>query len=120
MAAPNATKSAQPAAAPQVARDGWKDCSFNDVVIGCVDQQLPDGIRLVWKDGLRMTYRQEQPRKPGGPAELRDQLGGIWGQEVLAQGNIVLTHSASGARIFVPLRFPCKPPLKGEVGYCHD
>jgi len=49
---------------------------------------------------------------------LRDQLGGIWTRQVLAQGNTVLTHHASGARIVVPLRFPCKPPLKGEVGYC--
>jgi len=49
----------------------WKDCAFNDVLIGCVDQQLPDGIRLVWKDGLAMTYRQTAPGQPGAPVDLR-------------------------------------------------
>ena len=96
----------------------WKDCAFNDVLIGCVDQQLPDGIRLVWKDGLAMTYRQTAPGQPGAPVDLRDQLGALWRRQVLAQGNTVLTNLASGARIVVPLRFPCPVPLKGEVGYC--
>jgi hypothetical protein len=49
---------------------------------------------------------------------LRDSLGGTWEREVLIQGNAVFTNPANGNRIFVPLRFPCKPPLKGEVGYC--
>ena len=47
------------------------------------------------------------------------QLGGVWRRQVLGQGNTVLTNAANGARIFVPLRFTCKPPLQGEVGYCH-
>ena len=120
LAAPNPPRTAPQSAPAQVARDGWKDCSFNDVTIGCVDQPLPDGIRLVWKDGLRMTYRLVHPAQAGAPAELRDQLGGIWRRQILAQGNTVLTNGANGARIVVPLRFPCKPPLKGEVGYCHN
>ena len=65
-----------------------------------------------------MTYRQLQHAQTGKPAELRDQLGGVWRRQVLGQGNTVLTNEASGARIFVPLRFTCKPPLQGEVGYC--
>jgi hypothetical protein len=118
-AAPNNPKSTPASAPPQVARDGWKDCAFNGVTIGCIDKQLPDGISLLWKDGLKMTYRQLQPAEAGKPAELRDQLGGIWRRQVLGQGNTVLTNTANGARIFVPLRFTCKPPLQGEVGYCH-
>lgn len=112
--------SGRPAMAPQVARDGWKDCAFNDVPIGCVDQQLADGFRLVWKDGLRMRYRAQAPQNTRNPVLLRDQLGGVWRREVLAQGNIVMTNVGNGAQIFIPLRFPCKPPLKGEVGYCHE
>jgi hypothetical protein len=105
--------------APQVARDGWKDCAYNDRPIGCVDRQLDDGVHILWKDGLRMTYREQPPRRAGEPTYLRDRLGGLWRREVLAQGNIVLTNLRNGNRIFVPLRFPCRPPLKGEVGYCH-
>jgi hypothetical protein len=105
--------------APQVARDGWKDCAYNDRPIGCVDRQLDDGVHILWKDGLRMTYREQPARRPGGPIYLRDSLGGLWRREVLAQGNTVLTNLRTGNRIFVPLRFPCRPPLKGEVGYCH-
>lgn len=108
------------AAAPQLPRDGWKDCAFNGVTIGCLDHQLPTGLRLVWKDGLRMTYTESQPRRAGDPVLLRDQIGGLWQREVLAQGNTVLSHSGSGVRIVIPLRFPCRPPLRGEVGYCRD
>lgn len=105
--------------APQLARDGWKDCAFNDVSIACVDQALPrGGVQLLWKDGLRMNYSELLPRKPEDPVYLRDQLGGLWQRQVLAQGNTVLTNISNVARIFIPLRFPCKPPLKGEVGYC--
>lgn len=107
-----------PADPPQIARDGWKDCGWNGATIGCVDTQLPDGLAILWKDGLRMTYREQPPRRPGGPVYLRDTLGGLWRREVLVQGNTVLTHLGNGNRIFVPLRFPCRPPLKGEVGYC--
>jgi len=105
--------------APQVARDGWKDCAYNDRPIGCVDRQLDDGVLILWKDGLQMTYRETPPRSPGGPAYLQDRLGGLWRREVLGQGNTVLTNLRTGNRIFVPLRFACRPPLKGEVGYCH-
>lgn len=119
LAAPNPEQSIESAAPAQVARDGWKDCSFNGVTIGCIDKQLPDGLSLMWKDGLKMTYRQLQPAQAGKPAELRDLLGGVWRQQILSQGNTVLTNEANGARIFVPLRFTCKPPLRGEVGYCH-
>jgi hypothetical protein len=119
LAAPGAPGSERAPVAPQVARDRWKDCAFNDVTIGCIDQPVANGIRVVWKDGLAMTYREQPARKPGDSVLLRDQLGGLWRRQVLAQGNIVLTNVSSGARIFVPLRFPCKPPLKGEVGYCH-
>jgi len=54
-------------------------------------QMVPPQIpRDGWKDGQSMTYR-----------------------EVSGKG-----RDTSGNRIFVPLRFPCKPPLKGEVGDC--
>jgi hypothetical protein len=102
-----------------VARDEWKDCAFNDRPIGCLDHQLRDGVHILWKDGLRMTYREQPPRRPGGAVYLRDSLGGLWRRQVLAQGNTVLTNVGNGNRIFVPLRFQCRPPLKGEVGYCH-
>jgi hypothetical protein len=105
--------------APQIPRDGWKDCSYNDVTIGCKDQQIPGGLRIVWKDGLSMIYHDQPSAGPGQAASLRDLRGGIWRRQVLAQGNTVLTNERTGARIFVPLRFPCRPPLKGEVGYCH-
>jgi hypothetical protein len=119
LAAPILPKSTPASVPAQVARDGWKDCAFNGVTIGCIDKQLPDGLSLLWKDGLKMTYRQVQPAPAGSPAELRDQLGGIWRRQVLGQGNTVLTNEANGARIFIPLRLTCKPPLQGEVGYCH-
>ena len=31
---------------------------------------------------------------------------------------VLLTNLGTGNRILIPLRYPCKPPLKGEVGYC--
>jgi hypothetical protein len=117
-AAPVAADPRPAPAAPQRARDGWKDCAFNDVPIACVDQQLPRGLRVVWKDGLSMKYTEEPLPIAPYPPLLRDQLGGLWRRQSLAQGNTVLTNTANGARIFIPLRFPCHPPLKGEVGYC--
>jgi hypothetical protein len=102
---------------PQIARDGWKDCSFNDRVLPCLDRQRPDGLEIVWKDGLRMRY-VALPAVPGRPERLRDRRGGVWEREVLIQGNTVLTNVANGQRIVVPLRFPCRPPLRGEVGTC--
>jgi hypothetical protein len=104
--------------APQIPRDQWKDCGFNDQIIGCIDKQLSNGLSLVWKDGLRMTYLEQQGRQVGEVVYLVDRLGGLWRREVLAQGNTLLTSLGSGNRIVVPLRFPCRPPLKGEVGYC--
>lgn len=60
--------------------------------------------------------------KPPGAQEAvyRDRLGGLWRQELVPQGNRVLTHSRNGNRIVIPLRFPCRPPLQGEVGYCRE
>jgi len=105
---------------PQIPRDHWKDCAFNDRVIRCIDTQLPDGgMRIVWIDGPRMTYRRQPEVRPGDPPYMVDTMGGVWRLELLAQGNILLTNLANSNRIFVPLRLTCKPPLKGEVGYCH-
>ena len=105
---------------PQLPRDGWKDCGYNDQTIGCVDTQLPDGLRIVWKDGLQMTYRFSPTGESREQQRLRDRLGGVWQREILPQGNMVLTNIQNGNRIFVPLRYPCKPPLKGEVGFCRN
>ncbi|WP_353617256.1 hypothetical protein [Synechococcus sp. FACHB-909] len=105
---------------PQIPRDGWKDCEYNDKPLACVDEQLPGGLKIRWKDGQSMTYRavSAKGKDSSGSDLLRDRLGGIWRRELYVQGNITLTNEANGNRIFVPLRFPCKPPLKGEVGYC--
>ena len=136
---------------PQIPRDNWKDCSFNDRLIGCRDRQLADGVGIEWRDGPSMTYRLI---REGFPLSLlRDRYGGLWQREILVQGNAIYTHvvqgkpvqgkpvqgkpaqakpglgkdllgksvleePAQGNRIVVPLRFPCKPPLVGEVGYC--
>lgn len=81
----------------------WKDCSFNDRPIPCRDSHFADGsVRIVWQDGLAMTYRLI---KPGFPVSiLRDTLGGRWQREVLPQGNAVFVNPANGNRILVPLR----------------
>ena len=67
-----------------------------------------------------MTYRAVSGKGKDASSSdlLRDRLGGLWRRELFVQGNITLTNEANGNRIFVPLRFPCKPPLKGGVGYC--
>ena len=104
---------------PQLARDAWKDCAYNGETIGCRDEQLAQGLRIVWKDGLRMTYRERPARRRGDPVYLEDRYGGLWRRELLVQGNTVLTNLRSGNRILVPLRLTCRPPLRGEVGYCH-
>lgn len=105
---------------PQIPRDGWKDCAYNDRPLACVDRQIPGGLEIVWKDGPSMTYRavSGKGKDERGSDRLRDRLGGIWRRDLFVQGNISLTNEANGNRIFVPLRFPCQPPLKGEVGYC--
>ncbi|MBW4530205.1 MAG: hypothetical protein KME02_05875 [Aphanothece saxicola GSE-SYN-MK-01-06B] len=117
MAAPSLAQQGDP---PQIPRDGWKDCAYNDKPLACVDEQIPDGVKIRWKDGLSMTYREVsgKGKDANGTDLLRDRLGGLWRRELYVQGNITLTNEANGNRIFVPLRFPCKPPLKGEVGYC--
>ena len=103
---------------PQIARDEWKECAYNGETIGCRDEQLTDGLRIIWKDGLRMSYRERPPRRPGEPVYLEDRYGGLRRRELLVQGNTVLTNLRTGNRILVPLRLVCRPPLKGEVGYC--
>ena len=107
---------AEAAPIPQIPRDNWKDCSFNDRLIGCQDRELPEGVRIDWRDGRSMTY---QLIREGFPLSLlRDRHGGLWQRELLVQGNGVYTNRANANRIVVPLRFPCKSPLVGEVGYC--
>lgn len=115
LAAPGPAQQRTP---PQIPRDGWKDCAFNDKPLACVDAQIPGGLKIRWKDGQGMTYQQLSGKDASGTDLLRDRLGGIWRRELYVQGNITLTNTANGNRIFVPLRFPCKPPLQGEVGYC--
>jgi hypothetical protein len=112
---PASAQSAQEAGPPQIQRDGWKDCEFNLQVIGCRDQQLANyGLRIIWKDGLRMDY------KLVGDDLLRDTLGGLWRRQVLVQGNLLLKNTKNTNRILIPLRYTCKPPLKGQVGYCRE
>lgn len=115
LAAPGPAQQRTP---PQIPRDGWKDCAFNDKPLACVDAQIPGGLKIRWKDGQGMTYQRLSGKDASGTDLLRDRLGGIWRRELYVQGNITLTNTANGNRIFVPLRFPCKPPLQGEVGYC--
>lgn len=107
------------APAPQIPRDAWKDCAFNGETMGCRDEQLPDGFRVVWKDGLRMTYTRLPQATSNELQRYRDRLGGVWSEEIYPQGNKELTNPRNGNRIFIPLRYPCRPPLKGEVGFCH-
>ena len=90
------------------AAEAWKPCSFNAVVIGCRDMHSADGsVRILWRDGVAMTYRLV---KPGFPvSELRDLHGGRWRREILVQGNAVFTNPANGNRIVVPLRAEPQP-----------
>ena len=109
---------AMPAGVPQIARDGWKDCTYNERIIRCRDEPVEGGLRIIWIDGPRNTYRPRAAAR--GEAEVWvDRQGGLWRHELLAQGNTVLSAIGGGQRIVVPLRFPCRPPLRGEVGYCH-
>jgi len=81
----------------------WKDCSFNDRPIPCRDSHFADGsVRIVWQDGLAMTYRLIQAGFP--ISILGDSLGGRWRREILVQGNAVFVNPANGNRIVVPLR----------------
>ncbi|MFM7269452.1 MAG: hypothetical protein ACKOZT_12870 [Cyanobium sp.] len=118
-ATPSPATSAPPAPAPpQIPRDGWKDCFYNDQLIRCLDTHTPDTLRIVWIDGLRSRFQLRPAQRPGLPSNWGDRYGGLWRRELLPQGNTLLTHLGNGNRILVPLRFPCRPPLQGEVGYC--
>ena len=87
----------------RAAAEPWKACAFNGQVIGCRDVHAADGsLTIQWQDGLAMTYQLMGEAFPY--ATLRDSLGGVWRREVLLQGNAVLTHTANGNRIVVPLR----------------
>ena len=107
-----------PQEAPQIARDEWKDCLYNKEVIRCRDEQTADGLRIIWVDGVRTRLERRPPARPGLPSYWGDRYGGLWRRELLIQGNTLLTNLGTGNRILIPLRYPCKPPLKGEVGYC--
>jgi hypothetical protein len=105
---------------PQIPRDEWKDCFYNDELIRCRDEQSADQLRIFWIDGVRSFLRRRPPARPGLPSHWGDRHGGLWRRELLPQGNSLLTNLGTGNRILVPLRYPCRPPLKGEVGYCHE
>lgn len=105
-------------AVPQIPRDDWKDCAYNDQTIRCRDTQSDDRFVILWIDGLRSSFRRRPPARPDLPVYWTDRYGGLWRRELYPQGNTLLTNLGTGNRILVPLRFPCKPPLKGEVGYC--
>ena len=114
----NLSQSLSPAQeVPQIARDEWKDCLYNIAVIRCRDEQSSDDLRIVWVDGVRTQLDRRPPARPGLPSYWGDRYGGLWRRELLIQGNTLLTNLGTGNRILIPLRFPCKPPLKGEVGY---
>lgn len=109
-----------PPTAPQIPRDEWKDCYYNDQLIRCRDEQSADQLRIFWIDGVRTRLNLRPPARPGLPGTWGDRYGGLWRRELLPQGNSLLTNLGTGNRILIPLRYPCKPPLKGEVGYCHE
>ena len=111
---------AQPTPTPQVPRDDWKDCLYNEKVIRCQDIQTSDRLRILWIDGIRSTFWKKPPSHPDMPSYWADRYGGLWRRELLIQGNTQLTNLSTGNRIVVPLRYPCKPPAKGEVGYCRE
>jgi hypothetical protein len=109
-----------PQGAPQIPRDNWKDCYYNDQLIRCRDQQSADQLRILWIDGVRTQLNRRPPARPGLPNYWGDRYGGLWRRELLPQGNNIFTNLGTGNRILIPLRYPCRPPLKGEVGYCHE
>ena len=90
------------------AAETWKACSFQNVAIGCRDQHHRDGsVRILWQDGIVMTY---QLVKPGFPrSRLRDRHGHLWQREILLQGNAVFTNLTNGQRFVVPLRVESQP-----------
>ncbi len=105
---------------PQLPRDQWKDCVYNQQLIRCQDIQKPDSLRILWIDGIRSSFRKQPPSQAGMPSYWKDAYGGLWRRELLIQGNTQLTNLRTGNRIVIPLRLTCKPPLKGEVGYCRE
>ncbi|MFM9073727.1 MAG: hypothetical protein ACKOOC_10055 [Cyanobium sp.] len=107
-----------PPVPPQIPRDQWKDCLYNKEVIRCRDEQTADVLRIVWVDGVRTRLERRPSARPGLPSYWGDPYGGLWRREVLIQGNTLLTNLGTGNRILIPIRYPCKSPLKGEVGYC--
>lgn len=109
-----------PRVPPQIPRDQWKDCLYNKEVIRCRDEQTAELLLITWIDGVRTRLAPRLPARLGLPSYWADRYGGLWRREVLIQGNTLLTNLGTGNRILIPLRYPCKPPLKGEVGYCHD
>ena len=88
---------AEEAPIPQIPRDNWKDCSFNDRLIGCQDRELADGVRIDWRDGRSMTYRLIDEGFP--VSLLRDRHGGLWQREILVQGNAVYTNVVLGKSV---------------------
>ena len=80
-------------------------------------RRLPSSTETVPEKGLTPD-RRRPPARPGLPSYWGDRYGGLWRRELLIQGNTLLTNLGTGNRILIPLRYPCKPPLKGEVGYC--
>lgn len=105
---------------PQLPRDRWKDCLYNEQVIRCQDIQTPDMLRILWIDGIRSSFQKQPASSQGMPSYWRDGYGGLWRRELMIQGNSQLTNLRTGNRIVIPLRLTCMPPLKGEVGYCRD
>ena len=112
--------SAAPAQPPQIPRDLWKDCLYNGRLIRCQDTQTAEVLRIVWIDGIRSSFHKQSPPPAGEPSLWRDRYGGLWRRELFIQGNTGLTNLRTGNQIVIPLRLTCKPPLKGEVGYCRD
>ena len=111
---------AAPATPPQIPRDLWKDCLYNGQVIRCQDTQSAEVLRIVWIDGIRSAFYKQPSSATGKPSLWRDRYGGLWRRELFIQGNTGLTNLRTGHQIVIPLRLTCKPPLKGEVGYCRD
>jgi len=103
---------------PQIPRDQWKDCYYDQTMEPCSDRRSDDDIQITWRLRQPMTFRFQPTVPIGGGRLFRDGKGHLWKELLLPQGNFILTNVKSGTEIFVPLRFPCKPPLIGEVGYC--
>jgi hypothetical protein len=89
-------------------------------VIRCQDIQTSDQLRIIWIDGIRSSFYKQPPSHQAMPSHWKDRYGGLWRRELLIQGNTQLTNLRTGNRIVIPLRLTCKPPLKGEVGYCRE